>query len=185
MGLTRAFVAIGLPGPARQALAQVAEAVPGGRAVDADNLHLTLAFLDALDDGALEEVHDVLEDCRSPGFSLRIEGLGLFGASRPRSLWAGVTSEPGLTHLQAKVAAAVRGAGIDLPHRNFVPHVTLARFGGDAETPALQRFIAAHAGLALDPVEVRAFGLYASHLGRRGAEYEALAAYPLIPPTAE
>ena len=180
MGLTRSFVAIDLPEQTRAALSRIPVDLPRARIVDGDSLHLTLAFLGAIEASVLEEVHDALSGLRAPGFQMKIERLGCFGRARPRALWAGVVPDPALKHLQSKVSAAVRAAGTDLPRRRFVPHVTLARFAsGAAEDAPLTRLIAAHAGLSLSPFPVRSFALFASHLGAHGAEYEELARYPL------
>ncbi|MEM0948572.1 MAG: RNA 2',3'-cyclic phosphodiesterase [Pseudomonadota bacterium] len=179
MGLTRTFVALGLPDPIPDALEAIAERVPGGRSVDGDNLHVTLAFLGDVDSSGLVDVHDALNAIQAAEFSLLVEGLGLFGRNRPRSLWAGVRNTPELTFLQSKVARAAHNAGVDLTRRRFVPHITLARFSGGPETPELQRFIAGNAGLSLGAVSVQSFGLYASHLTSGGAFYEELSRYPL------
>ena len=68
-----------------------------------------------------------------------------------------------------------------LERRRFRPHVTLARFGrtARADPQALARFLEAHAGFALSAVPASSMGLYASTLRPEGAEYEALAVYPL------
>ena len=181
MGVTRAFAAIGLPEDARGALLRLTDRLRGGRRVDEENLHLTLVFLGELAEPELEEVHDAFGAVRCPGFSLRVTGLDCFGGARPRALWAGVEGEPALDHLQGKLAQAARAAGVEVPGRRFVPHVTLAQFKESAGPPAgLAEVLTAHAGVRLAPFPVRGFGLYASHLTSDGAVYEELAAYPLV-----
>lgn len=178
--MTRAFVALPLPDRVRSGLSRAMEGLPTGRRVDEDNLHLTLAFLDDQDDAALDEVHDTLSVVAAPGFDLTLSGLGTFGGARPRTLWIGIKPAPLLVALEKSVRRAVRSAGLDLPHRRFVPHVTLARFGTDfTETSAFTRFAAAHAGLTLPAFPVKVFALYASTLRVDGAVYDELARYPL------
>ena len=180
MGVTRAFVALPLPDRVRDGLATIAGEIPSGHPVDAEAMHLTLAFLGDQDEAALEELHDELSATHRPGFALRITGLGVFGGAQPRALWAGIAPEPGLNDLQKAVTRAARTAGIVLKHRRFVPHVTLVRFRKTwVEDAAFSRFVAGHAGFALPAFEVRAFALYASHLRADGALYEELARYPL------
>ena len=178
--MTRAFVAIGLPDALRDGIAALQDRLPVGRPVDPDGLHLTLAFLGKCTDAELEEVHETLSGIAEPGFPLRLSGLGTFGGARPRAVWLDVVPEPRLVALQRAVVRAVRRAGLDVPARRFMPHVTLARFRkGYAEDAAFTRFAAAHAGAAFDPFFVSEIGLYESFLTSDGARYEVLGSYPL------
>lgn len=179
--MTRSFVAIDLPDAVRSRLAGIGGGCPGARGVPEENLHVTLAFLGDVRDAALEELHDRLQAIRAAGFDLKIEGIGTFGGPRPRVLWAGIRPEPRLRELHKSVRRAVRGAGIELAHARFTPHVTIARFpsGLQAEPEGFQRFAAAHAGLSFGPVPIRSFALCESILNPGGARYTELAAYPL------
>lgn len=178
--MTRAFVALPLPERLRDGLAALSAALPSGRVVDAENLHLTLLFLGDQDDAALEELHDALSAITAPAFPLKLAGLGTFGGARPRVLWIGVKPEPALTVLQKRVAGAARKAGIDLPHRRFTPHVTLARFrDGAEETDAFTRFVAGYSGATFPEFSVRKMALYASTFTSSGAVCDELSAYPL------
>ena len=87
---------------------------------------------------------------------------------------------PPLRHLQAKVETAARGAGLDLPARRFVPHVTLARLPERlASLGRLQQEVAMRSGYAAPRFAVADFRLYRSRLAASGASYEELARYPL------
>jgi RNA 2',3'-cyclic 3'-phosphodiesterase len=179
----RAFVGVPLPGAVADALEAAQAGIPAGRAVPFANFHVTIAFLGEQPRPVLEDVHDALDGVRVPRFSLRIEGLGVFGGPRPRVLFAEVAAEPGLSRLRRKVQRAVHEAGIGLPRERFHPHVTLARFGGDGlrgeDAAEMQAFVARRVGLRAGPFAVDRFILYRSHPGRAGPVYEALAAYPL------
>ncbi len=181
--MIRAFVGIPLPEPVADALEAAQAGIPAGRVVPHENFHVTLAFLGEQPRPVLEDVHDALAALRVPGFSLRIEGLGMFGGARPRVLFAEVAAGPGLAQLRRKVLRAVHEAGIELPRERFHPHVTLARFGGDGlrgdDAVEMQAFVARRVGLRTGPFAVERFVLYRSHLGRAGPVYEALAEYPL------
>ncbi|MEM9031997.1 MAG: RNA 2',3'-cyclic phosphodiesterase [Pseudomonadota bacterium] len=180
MDLTRSFVALPLPERIRDGLAAVALEIPSGRIVCAESFHITLAFLGDQDDEALEELNEALAGLRQPHFEIRLKGLGSFGGSRLRALWAEVVAPPELRELQRAIVRAARRAGITLKHRRFVPHVTLARFRNSwVEDAAFARFVERHAGFSLPVFEARAFALYASHLSPAGAVYEELARYPL------
>ena len=183
--MIRAFVGIPLPAEAAEALEAAQAGIPAGRVVPHENFHVTIAFLGEQPRPVLEDAHDALEGVRVPGFSLRIEGLGMFGGARPRVLFAEVAAEPGLAQLRRKVLRAVHEAGIELGRERFHPHVTLARFrdglrGDDASE--MQAFVARRIGLRAGPFPVESFALFRSHLGRAGPTYEVLAEYALAAP---
>ena len=178
--MIRAFVALPLPESLCERLAIVAGTLPLRRVVAPENMHLTLAFMGEQPEPVIEEVHMALSRLRAPAFSITLAGLGTFGGPRPRNIHVCVVNEPGLDHLQRKVGDAVRGAGIEMPARRFVPHVTLARPGsGRLDMPRLERALAAAMHFTAGPVEMREFALFRAHLGARRADYEILASYAL------
>lgn len=178
----RAFVAIDLPDPVVSALEDLQEAMPLGRPVDPDQMHLTLAFLGEQPDDLIEAAHRALEGLRVPAFELRLQGLGTFGDRQPTVLWAGLRDPGPVKALHDRILPALHGAGIVLERRRFRPHVTLARF--DRTAPAdherLARFLSRWEGFPSPAFEVRDFGLWRSTLLRSGAVHEELARYPLL-----
>ena len=95
-------------------------------------------------------------------------------------VYVGAAANPALARLQAKVETAARGAGVALPGRRFVPHVTLARLPERfPDRVRLEQAIVARGAYAAPRFEVGDFRLYRSHLGGEAAVYEELARYPL------
>lgn len=178
--MIRAFAAIALPEAVRFDLMLVSQGLPLGRAVPPENLHLTLLFLGEVPEPRLDDIDAAFRQVRAPAFEMALRGLGLFGGSKPRVVYAGAAETPALRHLQAKVETAARGAGHDEPARRFTPHVTLARLSERfAERGRLEAAVAARGGYASDRFRVEDFRLYRSHLAAGGAAYEELARYPL------
>lgn len=179
--MIRAFLALPLPEATRGELAILQRRLGLSRPVAPENLHLTLVFLGSQPEPVLEEAHEALEALRGRAFVLGLRGVGLFGGAVPRAVYAGVAACPALEALQARVAQAVRRAGIMLPRRRFVPHVTLARFAaGAGPGPAgLEKALAGAALWQAVPFKATQMVLYASHLRPSGAVYEPLASYPL------
>lgn len=176
----RAFLAISLPEDAADALVAVQAGLPMGRPVAAENLHLTLVFLGEIDDATAEELHDALSAVRLPPVTLSITGLGTFGEGAPRALWAAISADQGLVLLQSKLETLARRAGIALPSKRFVPHITLARFRHGTEADdAFHRYLADRAGFRFPSFAAHSFGLFASTLRPEGPTYETLAQYPL------
>ncbi|MBN2906035.1 MAG: RNA 2',3'-cyclic phosphodiesterase [Rhodobacteraceae bacterium] len=178
--MIRAFVAIPLPEGIVAALGQVQATLPVARVVPAENLHLTVVFLGEVDDALLEEVHLAFCALRAEAFALTLDGLGMFGGATPRLVHAGLADSAPLRHLHARLEQAARSAGVEIAHRRYVPHVTLAYLNPrKTDLPRLERAVAAGAGFRAGPFTVTGFSLYQSDLGRHGARYGELAHYPL------
>ena len=177
----RCFVALPMPDPAVKGITTLQGHLRAGRAVPAENLHLTLAFLGDVRPEALEEMHGALEMVAFRPIELRLSGLDAVGGARPNVLFARAQGGEGLGDLHRAVARAARGAGIVLARERFMPHVTIARFPRgmvEAEAAKLGAFLQAWGDWALAPVLVPGFALYRSDLRAEGARYEVLAEYP-------
>ena len=175
----RLFIAIPLPGPVRQRLAGLGAGLPGARWVEARNMHVSLRFIGEVDDARGEDISAALAAVRCPGFEMSLGALGSFKQGRRvHSVWAGVDKSEALARLQKKVESTIVRAGFEADHRKFKPHVTLARL---KRTPVAKvgLFLEAHGGFCAGPFAVERFTLFRSYLNRGGAQYEALADYPL------
>ncbi len=131
------FVALRPPRGVRDRLAEAVRAArPTGRGLRwtrPGEWHLTLVFLGATGVRfpdlavALERALD-----GRPALDLALDGWGTFprhteyGPRRASVLWAGAEGD-GLHELAAALAGAASDAGVHVPSRPFVPHVTLAR----------------------------------------------------------
>jgi len=180
--MIRSFVALDLPDTLRSALAVQQFLLPLPQKVSVENLHLTLLFLGEQPDALLEAAHDAFCALRLPEFDLELSGLGLFGGDRPTSVHASAVALDPLMRVQRKIATAARRAGVDLPARRFVPHVTLGRFRPPPpeDRMRLERAVAMQGWFRAGPVPVTEFVLYRSTLTRQGSRYDDLARYPLM-----
>lgn len=179
--MIRAFLGIDLPPQVRGAVQLQQFLLPLPRRVEPESLHLTLVFLGNCPEPALEAAHEGFEALRERGFSLTLQGLGLFGKRKPRAAWAGVAPSPELLHLQAKVETIARRAGCPVEARKFLPHVTLGRFPvpEPSDIHRLERAVALGATFRSLPWPVTELVLWQSHLTGKGPQYQALARYPL------
>ena len=175
----RLFVAIDLPWHLREPLARLARGLPGARWVPEQNLHLTLRFIGELPAHRAEEVDLALSTLRGKRFSLVLTGVGTHKrGGRDTALWIGVERNPALEHLQAKIETALQRAGLPAERRRFLPHVTLARLDGCAED-RLVSYVQANNLFRAGPVEINAFTLFSSQLGKEASVYTAEEAYAL------
>lgn len=176
--MIRLFVGLPLAPDLAARLAALAGGIPGARWVEARNLHVTLRFVGEVEDGLAEDLHDALATIAAPPFTLAVDGFGTFGSRKPHSLFAHVVPDEPLERLQHKIEAQVVRSGLPPEPRRFQPHVTLARL--NASPPGrIQDFIQRNSPFFATPMPVSHFTLFRSHLSRNGAEYEAVAEYPL------
>ncbi|GIT92819.1 RNA 2',3'-cyclic phosphodiesterase [Jannaschia pagri] len=179
----RAFVGLPVPEAWVDPLMRVQSRLPGGRAVDADDLHITLAFLDDQPPQRLEALHDLLDARALGGVPLRPLAFAPLGQGRPRAVVLDLATDPPLATLREGVRQDVRRAGIDLPRERFRPHVTLLRYGGTAraDTERLAGTLLRVGAPDLPPAEAHRLTLWSSLLTPQGPIYEPLAEYPLVP----
>lgn len=180
MGLSRLFVAVGLPDETRHDLAALLSHVeiPGKRVAPGD-WHLTLQFIGAANDSTMDRlVHELDRASRGEAFRMRWEGFGAFPRdAKATVMWLGVgdgASE--LERLADVVAGAVAGAGIEPDERPFRPHLTLSRIRPPCDIAEL---IATAEPIGVG-MRCGAVSLMASHLQRpRGARYQEIERFPL------
>jgi 2'-5' RNA ligase len=177
----RLFVALRPPPPVREALMALDHGIPGARWQDAEQLHLTLRFIGAVERPVAEDIAVALAQVYAPDPSVQLAGIGRFERrGRTVSIWAAVTPHDALAHLHRKVNQACARAGVPPEGRAYLPHLTLARFSRSAgDAPEIATWLAAHAALASAPFGFGHLVLYESHLGGEGARYEPVARWPL------
>lgn len=174
----RIFIGLSFPEVVADALLQLQSGLEGARWLPEENFHMTLQFVGDADRHGLAEIHSALADIVAPAFDLRLSGCGFFGDRKPRALWIGAETSPGLAHLQSKTATALARAGFPGERRKFHPHVTLAYLGG-VFREEVAAFCAMHGLFSRGPFPTNEFHLYESHLGRGGSHYEILESYAL------
>lgn len=109
-----------------------------------DNFHLTLKFLDEIDDGTADlidrELSKIIECQQS--FKLRISEIGAFKGGRPvketlkpiegqeylRVLWLSFSEDiDKLKELQKNIESSLQAIGIEKEERTYTPHLTIAQ----------------------------------------------------------
>jgi RNA 2',3'-cyclic 3'-phosphodiesterase len=159
---------------------------PGLRAIRAENLHFTLAFLGYHPERQIEAIAEAsLVEAEAPGVRLLAEPLGL-PRNRPRLFALDAESEQ-MIALQAEVERGLVAARFYEPEkRPYWPHLTVARVRPErrgAKRPAqvLKPPMPLPDELR-QPFHPGRLRLYRSHLRPTGAEYEPLAEVELRSP---
>lgn len=142
---------------------------PRARRVPGDNLHITLAFVGAVDAATRACLERAATNLRGASFGLTLDRIGAWPG--PRILWLAPSAPPpALLRLAADLEQALLPCGYHPEARPYLPHVTLAR-----------KLAGACATLAVPPLRwpVRDFVLAESLTGSAGARYQVLARWPL------
>lgn len=181
----RLFLALDLPPAVREALGglqqELSRRAGGWRWIRAEGLHLTLRFLGEVPDAAVERQAEVWRQvaARARPVGVAFRGIGVFPNERSaRVLWVGAVEEPPEGRLEALAAAfeeAAASLGFPRESRPFRPHLTVARAlpGGRPVVPDVEQDRAFGAARFEEVV------LFRSMLGRDGAAYTRLRAFPL------
>jgi RNA 2',3'-cyclic 3'-phosphodiesterase len=182
----RAFVAVKLDSLIIRRICELAvelnPGLPGVRWVPAENLHLTLKFLGAVDEERLATVAKglagVVRDF--PRFSIHAKGLGVFpDLRRARVLWVGLHGDS-LQELASQIETASEFWGFARERRAFAPHLTIGRWRQYDGSPVklrheLERWKECEFGSSA----VEQVFLFQSVLHRQGAVYRPLKLFPL------
>ena len=176
----RIFVALQPTDPAREALAALADDVPGVRWVRAAQLHLTLRFIGEVTAEDTEKIVDALSQVRVQPFFLELTGTGGFPPRGPAGiLWAGIGhGHPLLHQLRQQVDDRLLTTGVPFELRAFVPHFTVGRCR-DAVPVAVAHWLKRHRNFVGPTWPVRQFHLMASNPGTANDAYRTLHTFPL------
>jgi len=176
----RLFVALEPPEVLKRAIDELQSGLRDARWLDAEALHVTLAFIGEVDPSAQRRIEEALDRVEAPALELALHGLGHFPPrGPPRVLWTGASPARELGSLAAAVRRELAHAGHPPERRKFAPHVTFARFRRPPPSPALQDYLGTHSLFRTSAVAIGSFRLVSSVLRPSGARYTVEADYPL------
>ncbi|MBE0626564.1 MAG: RNA 2',3'-cyclic phosphodiesterase [Burkholderiales bacterium] len=126
-GTVRLFFALWPPKDLQAGLAAWARQAAGsGRAMRSENIHLTLAFLGAVDAALVPDLTALAAGVRFAAFRLRLDRVGYW--KHKRIVWCGAAQDPeALGALVGSLRGRLCAAGMRYDPRPFVSHVTLVR----------------------------------------------------------
>ena len=165
----RLFVAIELPESTKRLLVDLDPQIYGARWLDAEQMHLTLAFFGVVPEDVDLKLREKLTAIVFGAFFLPIVGVGTFPPKGPpKIIWIGVgRGHPHLFQLHKRVQEAALGAGLEPDLRPFHPHVTLARCQR-ISPQTVGKFLKTNVDLDAGMVRVDSFRLYSSKLTPAG-----------------
>ncbi|AOJ12372.1 RNA 2',3'-cyclic phosphodiesterase [Burkholderia vietnamiensis] len=173
----RAFVAL-MPDRASRDALHALPVTRGARRTPAAQLHVTLAFI-----GAIELPRCDLLAARLPALAAAhalplqpVERIAWWPSlPRARLIVAELAADPACAALNAALSAVLRELAVPADHRPFRPHVTLARLPRDADGQP------AHGGAIGRPLALRfdALTLFESRLSHEGVSHVPIVAAPI------
>lgn len=171
--MLRLFAALSLPDDTVETLKRRQTGLPGARWRTAEQLHLTLSFYGGVEEPQADDLAAELLRASAGGpFEITLSGVGAFGEGwRTETIWAGVAPNERLNVLAGRCRAAGERAGLDLPRREYRPHVTLAYLKPQTDPDRVGAWIMSHNLLKSPPIRIDRFGLYSSVLADDGAYY--------------
>ena len=179
--MPRLFVALELPEALKQAIGELQSGLRDARWLDADALHVTLAFVGEVEPSARRRIEEALARVEAPPLAVELHGIGHFPhRGPPRVLWTGASPAAALGTLAAVVRRALARAGFPPERRKFAPHVTIARFRRPPPPHALQDYLGAYSLFRTPSAPIASFRLLSSVLRPSGARYTIEADFPLI-----
>jgi 2'-5' RNA ligase len=125
----RCFVALWPDDAARERLAAIARErqrrYPRARAMRAENLHLTLAFIGELEEARAAKVAAALDALAFDSFAWTLDAVGAF--ERARVMWAAGPDCAPLAVLAQRVRLLLDELRVPYDRKAFIAHVTLLR----------------------------------------------------------
>jgi RNA 2',3'-cyclic 3'-phosphodiesterase len=181
----RCFLAVKIPAETalRRVLKELSAMGRALKAVEPENLHVTLKFFGAADAEAISEIKAIAATAagKQTRGQLTLAGIGVFPhAQRPNVIWAGLegTGAQTLTALAEELEGSLEPLGFKREDRPFIPHLTLARV--KARPPEeLRVLLARHAKTAFGTAAVDEIVLIRSELGPEGSRYTIVERFPL------
>ncbi len=170
----RLFVAVDLDDSVRENVSRFSSklaGLSGIKAVEKENLHITLQFLGEVDERRVELIKDELSKIKFEPFKIKLARVGGFpSAASPRVVWVDVVEgKEELTKLANEVSSRLKRLGFRRD-KDFVAHVTVARV--KRKNPMLKDVVSEFAKEEFGEMVVDKIKLKQSILRRQGPIYK-------------
>jgi len=179
----RLFVALEIPETVSEKLAALQEHMraenTGLRWVRPENFHVTLKFIGEATGDELEEIKSELRGVRPEGpVRATFRGLGYsWYARRGGVFWVTMEVTETMKMLAAQINRRLERLGMAAEEREFLPHLTLARFRRPGALPDIRTAVVEYAGRDFGSLLAEEFHLIESKLGRGGSKYSIVASF--------
>jgi RNA 2',3'-cyclic 3'-phosphodiesterase len=181
----RTFISINLTDDIHQSISKMQNRLDsdaiGIRWTRAENCHLTLKFLGAIQEEIIEPLSNALAKASLTiqPFTAELKGIGQFPSRNPLSvLWIGVDQgNQEMRDLEQSIRKPILESGIKFDKKTFSPHLTIGR--GRRGQKAQLNDLDSYANLSVGTIEVDSFYLMKSVLQQSGPVYNVVKRFPL------
>ena len=154
------------------------------RWVNAEQLHVTLAFLGETSPMQLVAADKLLGSITGSTscFTVSLRGLGYFGkTTAPRVIWIGMDHSTELGTLQKRISEGLVLSGMEPEDRQYSPHITLGRIKEFRDAATFRSLLTTYGCYDFHSFSVEEIIHYESILSPGGPEYRPIRVYPLLP----
>jgi len=176
--MDRCFVAVDIDDPTlKVALRRVQAALVATgadvKAVEEENIHITLKFLGEIAEERTARVAELIKRIAFKPFTLDFRGVGVFPSlSKPSVIWAGVAGEAvEMLVVFTELEKGLKALGFESDRRPFQPHVTLCRVRSGQNKARLGEAVREMEDEEFGPQKVEHIRLKKSILTRNGPIY--------------
>jgi len=147
-----------------------------GKFTEPQNLHLTLKFLDEIEEKEIQKIDFLLNEIKMKSFYAEINEIGVFSKNFIKIIWLKLEGEK-VFELQKEIDHKL--ADLFEPERRFMSHITIARIKKVNDKNGLLKFLN---DLKINKTnfQVKKFFLKKSELFSEGPFYETLKEYYLL-----
>lgn len=175
------FAAIKPPTSILDKVETLQKGIEGVRWSPRENLHITLGYFGLVEEEFAEILDHELARSGGTGFELSLNSVGIFGGSRPHTLWLGLKPSKALADLHKHCRRAARRSKVEMEARKYSPHLSLAYMNRGISLADLSRYVRRHDKFKSKPFLVDEFALYSSNPQKSGPNiYKKEANYPLL-----
>jgi len=177
--MPRLFIGIEVPGNQGTMLALSQSGLENVRWVAPEDLHITLRFIGDVTTPQANAIYDALHQKNWPQPTIKLGELKAFGGSTPKSIYASVSDDECLLHLQTKQERLCQRLGLEADSRKFTPHVTIGRCS-KLTADAVALYLGSHGGFIAPAYRPSSFVLYSARDSIGGGPYHVEARFPFI-----
>lgn len=170
----RSFIAIEVP--FFKGIEELQSSIEGKfKAVEKENLHLTLKFLGEISERDVEKIKEEVEKCKTQPFRLKFKGVGFFpNENYIKVVWVGVENPEKIAEMMRCIDSHLAKFGFKR-EKSYVPHLTIARVKGKIKIENLEKF----RDMEFGEIEVNEIKIKKSTLTPEGPIYEDVEVIPL------
>ena len=124
--MKHAIVGVPIPAEVRSTLEKAQGGLHTGQLVAGENMHVAIADFGEQPDWMIENLKKSLIQVEVGPFYISIEGVATEGGQQPTAVYAEIEDPKQLKKLHRQVTRVARVDGVEIPHQQWSPGVTLA-----------------------------------------------------------